>query len=515
MGALDAIARFFTRAANTLARGARVGAVAPPPLWFSNVRVGGELTPEEVAEIIRQADIGYLYRIVDLARECREKDCHLHACLSTFEESLAGMEVQIIPASDKARDRRIAEFVEGFLSNFGPWEEDDQALALPDLIKHFAGGYYYGHAVAEIIWRKVNGQLIPIAAEPVMPRRFVYDPDTSKLHFWDYAGPYSYPGINLQEAFPNRFMQFQPRVLGTGPSREGLMRPVIWASLLRSWGIRDWMALAELAGKPWRLGIYDKGDFASDEDIRALERALDYLTTNGATMLPSTVEMKVEWPQAKGGAHDQMHQALCEFMAAEMSKAILGQTMTTDNGSSRSQAQVHNEVRKDRRDAAARAIAAVVRWQLVARAVRLNFGADAAIPHVILAPTDHDVGQLADLLVKLAGPKGIGLPLSSRWIYKLIGAPVPKPGEDVVGRAFLPRVPTDEERAAMESASQAAAEGEGEKAKLRIFTPKIRVRLLDGDAEERRAALAELEAAAAEELQRSSARRGAGRIWTP
>ena len=536
MSFFDGPIRFLTKAANRLTKGGRISAVAPPPLWFNTARVGGELTPEDVSDIMIQADTGRMWRLIDLARECREKDCHLHACLSTLELSLAGMEIQVIPASEKRQDRKIAAFIEEVLNNFGPTEKNVDLLGMADLVQHLAGGYYYGYAVAEIIWEKRDGKVIPVAADPVSPRRFVFNPDNTKLSFWDYTGQlYSYPGVDLTEEFPGRFIQFQPRVLGTGAGREGLMRPLIWASMLRSWAIRDWLALAELAWKPWRIGYYDKDAYATDADVKQLINALEYLTTNGATMLPKTVELDVHWPEAKGGATNSEHKALLDFMAAEISKCVLGQTMTTEDGSSMSQATVHKQVMNERRDAYARSIASTIRLQIVARCVRENFGPDAKIPQIQLVANDVDVAAMADVIQKLCGSKSPMLPISTRQIYKILGFSAPKPGEEILGSNMLAHALTDEEKEAALAKAQAQADaiaagaakpkdeegdkgdeaptGEGgdertdhEAKRLRILDSRMRVRLLDDDRAIRAAALAELDARAeAEEDARDRA----------
>ena len=538
MNIQTSVARLLTRAANTLLRPARVAEVAAPPLWFNNQRIGGELTPEEVASIIIRADQGFQYQLIDLAREAREKDCHLHACLSTFELSLAGMDVQIIPASDSVQDREIATWVEGFLTAFGPTAANDEmALGLPDLIQHLASGYYYSRAVAELIWEKRDGKTVPVTAVPIGARRFVYDQTSSELRFFDYSGSAAYPGLNLLEEFPDRFIQFCPNVLGTGAAREGLMRPLIWASLFRTWSIRDWLALAEMAWKPWRVGYYDKDKYSSDADIQKLLDAVNYMTTSGATMLPNNVELKVHWPEAKGGRNDSQHLALASFMADEMTKAILGTTLVAQQGNVGTQAlgTVHNEIRKDRRDAAARAVAAVLRTQVVARAVRRNYGNDVPIPGVALVSDETDIKELAEIVTKLCGEKGPNPPISLAWFYAKMRMPVPKPGEDVIGNPWIGHMPTEAEKAQMAAAQQAAndtppragkpnesddgsdagtddSDGLSEEAMLRlrrIFRPKVRVLLNSDDAEVRREALAELEAAAAVELTRSSRRRRA------
>jgi phage gp29-like protein len=458
MSFLGYIASAIDQAALNMVRDmGRVDVVRPQNLFMSSTRIGGELGPAQVSNIIQQADTGYLWQLIDLARESREKDCHLHAVLSTFELSLSGMNVNVVAASDDDFDKEIAAFVEEILAQFGPYPENDQAADLFTLVQHLAGGFYYSHAVAEIVWGHRDKRLVPIAAEPIQPRRFMIEPMSNKLHFWDPQGGIAHPGINLKTIYPYRFIQFEPIVLGTGRAREGLMRPLVWAAMFRNWAFRDWMSLAELAWKPWRIGSYSKQDYTSTADIQALINAVNMLTTNGGTVLPDNVKLNVEWPKS-GSGKGSAHRELVEFMASEMSKAVLGQTMTTDNGSSRSQAQVHEEVRHDRRDAAARAIAATLQMQLVGPAVWLNYGktrkvngkdVDIRLPIIRLTANDTNDEALAGVLVKLC--KELGLPVPVRFIYDTFGIPAPKPGEQVLGNPLLLRVPTEAESRQVEA----------------------------------------------------------------
>jgi phage gp29-like protein len=473
---LAALPGLFLRALTNLRK--RPKDLAPPSLWMSPGRIGGELNPQQVSAIMQDADTGYgYYRLVDLFDEARQKDCHLHAVLSTLELSIADMEIQVVPASEKRRDRMVAKFVEGFLGEFGATVDDNSATDLAGLIQHLVGGYVYSFAVAEILYEKRNGRLIPVSADPVMPRRFTFDPSTTDLHFWDSVGTIPYPGINLRKEYPNRFIQFQPRVTGSGPAREGLIRPLLWAALFRNWTIRDWMALAEMSWKPNRIGYYLKT--ASNDDIVALRNALNYLSTNGATLLPETVNLKYEWPSSSGrGGSESPHMALATYMADEMSKAVLGSTLTTQQGRTGAMAlgQVHNEVRQDRRNAAGKSIAGVLRRDLVAPPVRMNFGEGVPVPGIRLIPKDvADPVAMATVIKQLADPK-IGMQIPVAWIRKLFGIPTPKEGEEVLGQIVLPRIPETAE------------------------TTRMRVRLVEED--ERVAlteALAEIEAEAAME----------------
>jgi phage gp29-like protein len=468
MNFVGSLAELAMRAASGLT--SSIGLTKPLPLFMGAGRIGGDLTPKQVGRIIIGADTGFLYRIVDLFDESRQKDCHLHAVLSTLEQSIAGMTLQVIPASTKRRDMKIAAWVEQWLSEFGSRHDGSQARGLEGLVEHMVSGYIYSHAVSEILWEKRGMELIPIGAENVHARRFIYDMATCELRFWDAGGTVPLPGVQLRRAFPNHYIEFMPRVTGAIIPREGLMRPLLWAALFRNWAIRDWLTLAELAWKPWRIGYYDKEKYASEWDIAWLDEALAKLTSTGYTRLPKNVELKIEWPKATGSTNSNQHALLASFMADEMSKAVLGATLTAQQGARGAFAlgAVHDSVRRDRRDATARCIADILRRQLVGTAVRLNYGADAAVPGLrFVSNTDTNIDAIVSAVQKLADPK-IGLPFPIQWLYKLLSVPAPKPGEQVIGNPNLLRIPTEEEQKKIrvvlvnEDDRQRAAEEEAE-----------------------------------------------------
>jgi phage gp29-like protein len=413
------------------------GATPVAPMLLGRGRIGGDLDPEQVSRILLMADQGYLHAIVDLFDESRQKDCHLHAVCANFELGLAAAEVQVVPASSKRADRKIAARVEEVLANFGA--DADNALDLYGLIEHLARAYWYDHSVAELLLEKRDGQIIPFAAEPVHARRFCRSLTDGKLRFWDECGTVAWPGIDLKAEFPTRYIQFEPRVTGGGPNREGLMVLLVWAALFRNWTIRDWLMLGELAWKPWRIGYYNKQALQADRgaagraDIAALEDALQHLVSTGATMLPDTVKLQVEFPTKTGSGGDSQHQALAMFMAAEMSKAVTGSTQTVEEGSrgTARTATTHENTTRGRSHAGLRNVAACLRRDLVTPFVRMNYGSTVKVPGLRLVADDK-----LDMVVLAAAVKDLveaGAPISLQWVLKKLGAPMPKPGDLVIG----------------------------------------------------------------------------------
>ena len=400
----------------------------PLPLDQGYQRIGGSLTPADVSTIIRQADTGYIYRLVDLANESRQKDCHLQGVLNTRETALSGLDFNIDPAikmgEDKPtdEDQEIALFVDSSIRNAQGRGEDSKSFA--DMVAHSQGAVYHGHAVSEIDWAYNGTNIVPAGFYLVSQRRFVFTQDEGRLEWWDQTRMTN--SVPLQLAYPDRFIQHQPRINGDLPAREGLARVLIWAALFRNWTQSDWLKLAELAWKPFRTGTYDQS--ASTKDIADLERSLRYLTTNGVASFSDRTEFKVHWPEGGGGRPN--HAVMAEFFAGEMSKATLGQTLTTQEGDrgARSLGEVHDRVRRDVRENDNSAASSTIRRDFIEPLVRLNYGPNVLIPGFEFITEDTpDLAPFAEGVAKLVSA---GARIPSYWVADRAGYPVPSDVEE-------------------------------------------------------------------------------------
>jgi phage gp29-like protein len=412
---------------------APIDAVSEPALYYQHTRIGGRLTPADVSEILREVDTGYMYRFVDLFNESRQKDCQLQAVCATREMAVGGMRFEVLPASEKRQDKKIADFTRDWLTNFGTGAattDEDEPRDLRTLISHLAGANLFGYSFAETLFARDGAYVVPTGCVPIAQRRFVYELATSRLRFYDMFGDIPLPGLDLMADFPGRFVLHTPRVNGDVAYREGLARPLVWAALFRSWSIADWMKLAELSWKPWRIGSYTAGK-ANKEDKTTLIRALQSLTTDNVAWIPDSTKIDIQW--AKGNKGESAHAAMANFLGAEMSKCVLGATLTVEQGNvgSRALGDVHNEVRHDIRDADSTAIAGSIRRTLIAPTVRLNFGRDATIPGFALhAEKQVDLVQLSLAVLNLANA---GLRIPADWARGLAGIPTPKDADEIIG----------------------------------------------------------------------------------
>lgn len=428
MGLFSSVAKAF----------GRKGTVTPPPtvalapvvpqlpLSQQYQRIGGHLTPLQVSAIIQEADTGSLTRLVDLGNEVRQKECHIQSLLGTREGALAGLpwavEPAVVPGAEQPapEDVSVAAFVGNALRLAEGRGQESRSFI--DTISHLAGGIYFGHSTSEIEWDVNGANLVPVGFRPISQRRFIFD-DDGRLKWYDGFGRRD--AVDLTARYPDKFITHQPRVNGDVPAREGLVRVLMWAALFRNWTLSDWMKLAELSWKPWRFGTY-KGT-ANQEDIDDLVSAMERLTTNGFAVHSDQADIKVEWPERGRGARSG-HGELCEFLAQEMSKCVLGQTLTVQQGErgARSLGEVHDRVRRDIAEADAVAMSATIRRDLIAPIVRMNFGTDVLIPSFRFITEDTpDLGALA------RGVEGLvraGLRIPAPWVRDKIG--MPEPGEE-------------------------------------------------------------------------------------
>jgi len=374
---------------------------------WSTDTVSTSLDPARLRAILNAAATGDAREYLTLAEEMEEKDPHYAAVLGTRKRAASGLPVAVEAASEAPRDEEIAEAVRQLV----------KAPAFGDMLDDLLDAIGKGYSVVEPLWEYRDGKLWPKSYEHRDPRWFQFDRVTGKrLQLLDATGQ----GTELP---PNRLIVHTPRLKSGLPIRGGVARLVAVSYMCKSYSLKDWMRYSELFGMPLRIGRY--GPNAKPDDIAVLRRAVAQLAADAAAILPEG--MKIDFEEianAAGGA--ELFERLAEWLDKQVSKAVLGQTMTTDDGSSQSQANVHNEVRKDILKADAKQLATTINRDLVHAFVDLNFGPQTAYPEVVLQVTEpEDLKALADAL----GPFiDRGLQVEASAILGKFGLPAPADG---------------------------------------------------------------------------------------
>lgn len=370
------------------------------------------LTPAQVADILRRAAMGDAHDFLLAADDIKEKDLHYRAVLQTRALAVAGLAVDIQPWDDSAPAKLAAELVQEVLS------AQDVDRLIPHLMEAVAKGY----AVAEIVWETTGRVWRPRAIVPREAHWFRFDAETGRLlRLVDGSAE----GAPIP---PYRMIVHAPPVAAGIPLLGGVARSALWVWVFKSYALRDWARFCELFGQPIRVGKYHQG--ASPEDVAVLKQAAFSLGSDAAAVIPQEMALELIESGSKSASAELYH-GLIDYLDRQVSKAVLGQTMTTDDGSSLSQAKVHNEVRLDLLRADARALAATLTRDLVSPLVRLNLGDAVPLPILTLRLDEpEDMAALTDLVVRLSQA---GMPIPQWWVRERFGIPEAEAGEAALG----------------------------------------------------------------------------------
>lgn len=373
------------------------------------------LTPQRLARIFREADEGDILRQAELFEEMEEKDSHLYSLLQTRKNAVLGLDYDVIPFSDDPRDREVADFITEALDHILGFEE-----ALLDLLDAIGKGI----SGTEIMWEIADGRVWARELCWVPQKRFTFTADTGELRLLTDQNPVQ--GIELPA---NKFIIHKYKARSGHPSRQGVLRVVAWMYLFKNYTLKDWVAFAEVFGMPLRLGKYDPG--ASPEDREKLLQAVVQLGTDAAGIISRNTD--IEFIETKGTGGASIYQGLANFCNAEMSKAILGQTLTTEVGSRGSYAasQTHAEVRQDLLEADCKALAETLRRDLIRPLVLFNFGPETRLPWIKFHyEPPEDLAAESKTYATLV--KEVGLPIAAEHIYEKFGIPKPEAGQTLV-----------------------------------------------------------------------------------
>ncbi len=372
------------------------------------------LTPVKLARIFKEADAGDPFRQMELFEEMESKDTHLFSQLQTRKLAVTGLDWEVQPFSQDGTDQEIAAFVEEQLKELDGFSDN-----LMDILDAIGKGISF----QEIEWEYRDGHVVVGNIEYVHQKKFYYDTLTDALMLRTEAFP---GGIPLPE---NKFIVHRYKARSGHPSRYGVLRVVAWMYLFKNYDLKDWVSFCEVYGMPLRLGTYDAT--ASEKDKAALMDAIVRMGTDAAGIVPSGTDIR--FIESNKQSSVDIYERLARFCDEQMSKAIVGQTLTSDSGGSYAQSKTHNDVRKDLTEADCKAVMETVRRDLIRPLVEFNFGVRAHVPYFVLNATDtDDLKETAEIVNTLAAT---GLEIPKSWLYKKFNIPAPEKGEETIGKA--------------------------------------------------------------------------------
>lgn len=372
--------------------------------------IASGLKPERLAHVLRQAQLGNARDYLTLAEEMEERYLHYASQVQTRRLAIEG----VTPAveSPKGMDTRIVDAVHELVEQPG----------LLDTIGELTDGIAKGYAVVEPMWEYERQLLRPVEFKTRDQRFFQFDRVT--LRELRLAKEGSLDGEPIAKP---TFICHMPRAKSGIPIRRGFARAACWAFMLQSFAVKDWAAFAEIYGVPLRLGRYHAG--ASEQDKRTLLRAVASIANDAAAIIPQGMDL--ELIEAQGTKGEAVFGGLLSYVDKNVSKLVVGQTMTSDDGSSLGQAKIHNEVRIDIKQADCRQLANTLNRDLISFFVAFNFGPQDAYPRVTLpVPEPEDIKELTEGVARLLP---FGLKVGQKQMREKLGLSEPEDDDELLG----------------------------------------------------------------------------------
>ncbi|WP_288843419.1 DUF935 domain-containing protein [uncultured Deefgea sp.] len=259
-----------------------------------------------------------------------ERDCHAFSVLQKRKLALIARPVIVEAASDAPLDKKARDIVEQQLNAIG---FDGMCLQLMDAVLK-------GYAAVEIIWEARGAEIWASKAKDKNARRFIFD---------DQMKPRLLTRENWTtgEALPERkFLIHRYGAKDGNPYGLGLGTRLFWPVFFKRQGIQFWLTFADKFGSPTAVGKYPKGTQPAEQ--LKLTDALSRISQDAAVTIPEG--MTVDLLEAARSGSVNTYESLCRYMDEEISKAVLGETLSTtlgNGGGSLAASRTHNDVRRE------------------------------------------------------------------------------------------------------------------------------------------------------------------------
>ncbi|MBQ8476360.1 DUF935 family protein, partial [bacterium] len=232
------------------------------------------------------------------------------------------------------------ELKENNCKNFKFYDELFNCLDVHRLIEDILDAPMYGYVPIEISWQKEGSNLIPSCLSAKPQEWFFFDSE-GEFFFKDknYKGKRE---INLSGV---KFLLPRNKPTYKNPYGKAKLSSAFWNVAFINGGMEFWIKFSEKYAMPYMFGKYDRS--LSKVEQRDFLQGLKNLVQDAVALIPS--DGSVEIMQTGSTSNSAIYSDLITKCENNISKAILGQTLTTDIGSLGSYAAstTHMGVRED------------------------------------------------------------------------------------------------------------------------------------------------------------------------
>jgi len=264
------------------------------------------------------------------AYEILKDDPHISSCIQSRKSGVMSLLWDIDRGFESNTEN---EFIKDILKNLNTRQIINDILDAPAI----------GYMPLEINWQlNAAGNIIPVSLIGKPPEWFSFD-DNNLLR---YHARGSFVG---EIPHARKFIVASVNPTYKNPYGDGFLKKCYWSWTFKKGGLKFWVKFTEKYGMPWAYGKVPRN--IEDSEKEELLDMLAGLGQDGNAVFPDDVE--VGTVDASKASSPAIYEGLAHFCNSEISKVILSQTLTTEQGDTGSYAmsQTHLEVRKDVIDA--------------------------------------------------------------------------------------------------------------------------------------------------------------------
>lgn len=248
-------------------------------------------------------------------------------------------------------------------------------IAVKELISQALDAVFYGMTVFEIVWkiddsdeRRAGQGRWTIARAEEKPREWFGFDDRNRLLFLPEGR--TSEGIVVEERWPRKFVTARNHPTYENPYGDKAYSRCFWPVAFKRGGFKFWSVFAEKYGMPPAVGRLPRG--SSKAAIDKMLESLANVFRDSAIVIPDDGAVEFLRTNEGGG---ETYRLFVNAMNAEISKALLTQTLTTElsGGGSRAATAAHAAIGEGlaRSD---RAIVLETTNKILRALIDLNFG---------------------------------------------------------------------------------------------------------------------------------------------
>lgn len=295
-----------------------------------------------------------------------KRDAHAGAVLFKRKLAVTSRPWRVEPASKASKDVEAADLVGKALDH----------LRFNAICKRLLDATLKGFSVGEVMWEVRDGYWLPSNVLARDQRRFRFNVD-GDLRMLTRSNTLD------GEALPDhKFIIHRHGGDDDSPYGLGLGSMLFWPVFFKRQGITFWLSFADKFGSPTPLGKYPGG--ATPTEQKKLLAALASIAQDTGVIVPEG--MAIDFLEATRTGSVDTYEKLVRYMDEQISKAVLGETMSTTaaaTGLGSNQADVHNDVRLELAQDDADDLAETLNDTLVRWIVEYNMGDGVGMPKLI------------------------------------------------------------------------------------------------------------------------------------